>query len=125
MPKFSQLEGELEVIADLVIGHDLVMVQNQPKLAADWFTHRMSATHTPAAAASKKQGPVRSGWEGFIPIIFPVTTDHPHLSVVQPHSPIRLGLGTGADWGGGAHTDPAPLVTHLTMRMPPLPDIQG
>ena len=31
------------------------MAQNQPKLTADWFTHRMSATHTPAAAASKKR----------------------------------------------------------------------
>ena len=31
------------------------MAQNQPKLTADWFTHRMSATHTLAAAASKKR----------------------------------------------------------------------
>ena len=53
--KSSQLEGERKVVADLVIGHDLAMVQNQPKLTADWFTHRMSATHTPAAAASKKR----------------------------------------------------------------------
>ena len=40
---------------DLVIRHDLAMPQNQPKLTADWFTHRMSATHKPAAAASKKR----------------------------------------------------------------------
>ena len=53
--KSSQLEGEREVVADLVIGYDLAMAQNQPKLTADWFTHRMSATHTPAAAASKKR----------------------------------------------------------------------
>ena len=53
--KLSQLEGEREVVADLVIGHDLAMAQSQPKLTADWFTHRMSATHTPVAAASKKR----------------------------------------------------------------------
>ena len=40
---------------DLVIEHDLVMPQNQPQLTTDWFTHRMSATHTPAMAASKKR----------------------------------------------------------------------
>ena len=53
--KSSQLEGEREVVADLVIGHDLAMGQNQPKLTADWFTYRMDATHTPAAVASKKR----------------------------------------------------------------------
>ena len=53
--KSSQLEGKREVVADLVIGHDLTMAQNQPKLTADWFVHRMSAMHTPAAAASKKR----------------------------------------------------------------------
>ena len=52
--KSSQLEGEREVVANLVIGHDLAMAQNQPKLTADWFSHRMSATHTKVAAASKK-----------------------------------------------------------------------
>ena len=31
------------------------MAQNQPKLTADWFAHRMSATHTLAAAVSKKR----------------------------------------------------------------------
>ena len=29
--------------------------KNQPKLTADWFMYRMSATHTPAAAASRKR----------------------------------------------------------------------
>ena len=29
--------------------------KNQPKRKTGWFTHRMSATHTPAAAASKKR----------------------------------------------------------------------
>ena len=29
--------------------------KNQPKLKTGWFTHRMSATHTPAVAASKKR----------------------------------------------------------------------
>ena len=53
--KSPQLEGECEVVAHLVIGYDLAMTQNQPKLTADWFTHRMSATHTPAVAASKKR----------------------------------------------------------------------
>ena len=40
---------------DLVIKHDLAMPQNQPQLTVDWFTHRMSATHTPATAGSKKR----------------------------------------------------------------------
>ena len=53
--KSLQLEGEHEVTADLVIGYDLDMAQNQPKLTADWFAHRMGATLTPAAAASKKR----------------------------------------------------------------------
>ena len=53
--KSPQLEGEHEVVVDLVIGYDLAMAQNQPKLTADWFTLRMSATHTPAASASKKR----------------------------------------------------------------------
>ena len=53
--KSLQLEGEHEVAADLVIGYDLAMAQNQPKLTADWFAHRMGATLTPAAAASKKR----------------------------------------------------------------------
>ena len=41
------------------------------------------------------QGPARSGWKGFVPINFRMATDRPHISVVQPHSPIRLGRGTG------------------------------
>ena len=53
--KSPQLEGEHEVVANLVIEYDLVMAQNQPKLTADWFTLRMSATHTPAASVSKKR----------------------------------------------------------------------
>ena len=53
--KSPQLEGEREVVVDLVIRYDLAITENQPKLTADWFTHRMSATHTPAAAASKKR----------------------------------------------------------------------
>ena len=53
--KSSQLEGEHEVVVDLVIGHDLAMAQNQPKLEADCFVHKMSAMHTPATAASKKR----------------------------------------------------------------------
>ena len=53
--KFSQLEGEREGVADLVIGHDLAMAQNQRKLTVDWFVHRMSPTHIPAAAVLKKR----------------------------------------------------------------------
>ena len=53
--KSPQLEGEREVVADLVIGCDLAMAQNQLKLTADWFAHRMGATLTPVAAASKKR----------------------------------------------------------------------
>ena len=53
--KSLQLEGEHEVAADLVIGYDLAMAQNQPKLTADWFAHMMGATLTPAVAASKER----------------------------------------------------------------------
>ena len=53
--KSLQLEGEHEVAVDLVIGYDLAMAQNQPKLTADWFAHMMGATLTPAAAASKER----------------------------------------------------------------------
>ena len=53
--KSPQLEGEHEVVADLVIRYDLAMAQNQPKLTADWFAHRIGPTLTPAAAASKKR----------------------------------------------------------------------
>ena len=51
--KSPELEGEHEVVADLVIGYDLAMAQNQPKLTADWFTLRMSATYTPARPPRK------------------------------------------------------------------------
>ena len=50
-----QIPPAREVVADLVIGYDLAMAQNQPKFTVDWFTHKMSATHPPAAAASKKR----------------------------------------------------------------------
>ena len=53
--KSLQLESEHEVTADTVIGYDLAMAQNQPKLTADWFAHMMGATLTPAAAASKER----------------------------------------------------------------------
>ena len=53
--KSLQLEGEHEVTTDVVIEYDLVMAQNQPKLTADWFAHRMGGLLTPAAAASKKR----------------------------------------------------------------------
>ena len=49
--QIPQLEGEHEVVADLVIGYDLAMAQNQSKSTVDWVTLRMSATHTPAASA--------------------------------------------------------------------------
>ena len=95
--KSPQLEGEHEVVADLVIGYDLAMAQNQPKLTADWFAHRMGATHTPAAAASKKRAmqelkdqPALGGKEAH-----QSATDRPHISLVQPHSPTRLGRRAG------------------------------
>ena len=53
--KSSKLEGEREVVADLIIGHGLAMAQNQSKLTADWFVHRMIATHTP------QRSPQRNG----------------------------------------------------------------
>ena len=82
--KSSQLEGEHEVVADLVIGYDLAMAQKQPKLTADWFTHRMSAMHTPVAAASKKR-PCRNSrtsvlWAGRM-----YTNQLPHGNRPPPH----------------------------------------
>ena len=118
--KFPQLEGEHEVVADPVIGYDLAMAQNQPKLTTDWFTHRMSSTHTPVESASKKRamqglkdqralggkGSYQSisAWQQTVP------TSPWYSPIHQP------GWGGGpayippphAGWGGGTHTAPSP-----------------
>ena len=115
-----QLEGEHEVVADLVIRYDLAMAQNQPKLTADWFAHRMSATHTSAAAASKKRAMQElkdqralGGKEAYQPIDTWQHTAPTSLWYSPTHQP---GLGGGAGysppphtgWGRGAHIAPPP-----------------
>ena len=110
-PKSLQLEGEREVVVDLVIGYDLAMAQNQPKLTADWFTHRMSATHTPAAAASKKQAMEKPkdqralGGKDSYQSISASNRPPPHLRCTAP---LTNPAGTSAysppphaGWGGG------------------------
>ena len=118
--KSPQLEGEHEVVADLVIGYDLAMAQNQPKLTADWFAHRMSATHTPAAAASKKRAMQElkdqralGRKEAYQSIATWQQTTLTSLWYSSTHQP---GWGGGpaysppphTDWGRGAHIAPSP-----------------
>ena len=117
--KSLQLEGEHEVVADLVIGYDLAMAQNQPKLTADWFAHRMSATHTPAAATSKKRAMQElkdqralGGKEAYQSI-----ATWQQTAPTSPYSPTHQpGWGGGpaysppphTGWGRGAHIAPPP-----------------
>ena len=118
--KSPQLEGEHEVVADLVIGYDLAMAQNQPKLTADWFMLRMSATYTPAASASKKRAMQElkdqralSGKDSYRSI-----SAWQQTAPTSPwYSPIHQpGWGGGpaysppphAGWGGGTHTATPP-----------------
>ena len=134
MSKSSQLESKREVVGDLVIRHDLAIAQNQSKFTAGWFVHKMSAMHTPAAAASKKRALQElkdqralggkdsyysmSAWQQTTPT-FPW-----HSSTHQP----SWGGGTAYNppphvgWGGGAHTAPSspPLSNPGTTRH--LPD---
>ena len=58
---------------------------------------------------------MRSGWKGFVPINFRMASDRPHIPVVQPHSPIRMGWGTDVQppsarrlGRGNAHRSPPP-----------------
>ena len=115
-----QLKGERKVVADLAIGYDLAMAQNQRKLTADWFTHRMSATHTPATAASKKRAMRElkdqralggkysyqsiSAWQK-------TTSTSPWYSPTHQSGwggrPVYNPL-PHIGWGGGAHTAPPP-----------------
>ena len=120
--KSPQLEGEHEVVADLVIGYHLAMAQNQPKLTADWFAHRMSATHTPAAAASKKRAMQElkdqralGGKEAYQSIATWQQTAPTTPWYSPTHQP---GWGGGpaysppphTGWGRGAHIAPPPPV---------------
>ena len=52
--------------------------------------------HTASKKRAMQEGPTRSGWKGLVPVNFRMATDHPHIPVVQPHSPIQMGWGTGA-----------------------------
>ena len=116
----SQLESERKVVADLVIGHDLVIAQNQPKLTADWFTHRMSATHTPAATASKKRAMQELkdrcalGGKDSYQSIFAWQQTAPTSPWYSPTHQSSWGGRPAyspplhAGWGGGAHTAPPP-----------------
>ena len=52
--------------------------------------------HTASKKRAMQEGPTRYGWKGLVPVNFRMATDHPHIPVVQPHSPIQMGWGTGA-----------------------------
>ena len=118
--KSPQLEGEREVVAGLVIVYDLTMAQKQPKLTVDWFTHRMSATHTPAAAASKKQAMQELKDQRALDgkVSYQSISAWQQTAPTSPwYSPThQSGWGGGpaysppphAGWGGGAHTAPPP-----------------
>ena len=75
------------------------MAQNQPKLTADWLTHRMSATHTPAAAASKGNGPCRSSRISALWVERIRTNQFPHGNRPPPHprgtAPLTNPAGVG------------------------------
>ena len=116
--KPSQVEGEREVVANLIIGHKLAMAQNQPKLTVDWFVHKMSAAHTPAAAASKKRAlqelkralggkdsyQSMSAWQQTAPTSPWYNPTHQSSWGGGPaYSP-----PPHAGWGGGAQTAPPP-----------------
>ena len=118
--KSSQLEGEREVVADLVIGYDLGIAQSQPKLTADWFLHTMSATHTPAAAASKKRtlqelkDPRTLGGKDSYQSMSAWQQTAPTSRWYSPTHQSSCGGGPAysppphAGRGGGAHTAPPP-----------------
>ena len=82
------------------------MAQNQPKLTADWFTHRMSPTHTPAASASKKRAMQElkdqralGGKDSYQPI--------PEWQQTAPTSPWYSPFHQ-PEWGGGPTYSPPP-----------------
>ena len=102
--KSPQLEGEHEVIADLVIGYDLAMARHQPKLTADWFTHRTSATHTPATPASKN-GPCRSSRTSALRVERTRTNQFSHSNRPPPH-PRGTAPFTNLDKVGDRRTAP-------------------
>ena len=118
--KSPQLEGEHEVVTDLVIGYDLTMAQNQPKLTADWFTHRISAMHTPAANASKKRTMQELKDQRALggKNSYQSTSAWQQTAPTSPwYSPIHQSGWDGgptysppphAGWGGGKHTTPPP-----------------
>ena len=96
------------------------MAQNQPKLTADWFAHRMSATDTPAAAASKKRAMQElknqralggkysyqsiSAWQQTAPTSPWYSSTHQSGWGGGP----AYSLPPHAGWGGRAHTAPPP-----------------
>ena len=104
--KSSQIEGEREVVADLVIEHDLVIAQNQPKLTADWCTHRMSATHTPGAVVSKKRALQKVKDQR----VLDGKDSYQSMSAWRQTAPISPWYSSThqSSWGGGAHTAPPP-----------------
>ena len=85
--------------------------KNQLKLTADWFTHRISPTHTPAAAASKKraiQEPkdqrALGGKDSYQPISA-CNRQSPHLRgtapLTNPAGAPAYSPSPYAGWGGG------------------------
>ena len=113
------------------------MAQNQPKLTADWFAHRMSATHTPAAPASKK-GPMQelkdqralggkdsyqsnSAWQQIVPTSPWYSPSYQSSWGRGPaHSP-----PPHAGWGGGAHTARLPSPGFQPGHYTPLTEGRG
>ena len=70
-------------------------------------------THTASKKRAIQEGPTRSGWKGLVPVNFRIATDRPHIPVVQPHSPIQMG------WGTGAPTRVNQPITHSQHALPP------
>ena len=69
--------------------------------------------HTASKKRAMQEGPTRSGWKGLVPVNFPMATDRPHIPVVQPHSPIQMG------WGTGAPTRVNQPIIHSQRALPP------
>ena len=69
--------------------------------------------HTASKKRAMQEGPTRSGWKGLVPVNFRMATDRPHIPVVQPHSPIQMG------WGTGAPTRVNQPITHSQRALPP------
>ena len=98
--KSLQLEGEHEVAADLVIGYDLAMAQTSPTLRrTGWHTGWAPPSHQ--QQQPRRNEPCRNSRTSALWAArsrtnqWPHGNRPPHISVVQPHSPTRLGRRAG------------------------------